>query len=199
MRDWRHHLLPVIGAPATPGNLLALGLWADSEGVPGLAHNPLGAVLPWPGSRIERVGGPRWYPSFEAGLLATAQALEAPRMRAVLEGLHHDVGAITLYQLIHDSPWADPGVQGGHYPDRLWAYLHAHGEAPGPQPQPGFPTPPGAVSHAIPGGPSPPPKPTPPTGAFWPAPAWRYLAETLSYTWTEKARALRAIARRPHH
>lgn len=199
MTDWRHHLLEVIGAPITPGNLTTLGLWADSEGVPGHAHNPLGAVHPWPGSHLERADGPRWYPSFEAGILATAQALDAPAMRPVRDALRQDDGAGSLYYLIHHSPWALPGVQGGHYPERLWAFLRGRGEAPGPQPRPGNPTPPGAVSLAIPGGPSPTPKPTPPTGAFWPAPAWRYLAETLGITWTDKARTLHGIAGRPHH
>lgn len=199
MSDWRHTLLAVIGAPASPGNLLALGLWADSEGVPGLAHNPLGALLPWPGSRLERADGPRWYPSFEAGILATDQALRAVPMHEVREGLRQDVGAGSLYLLIHRSPWAHHGAQGGHYPERLWAYLHRNGAPPAVQSSPVNPNPPGLVANAIPGGPSPVPKPTPPTGAFWPAPAWRYLTETLSYTWVQKARTMRQIANRPHH
>lgn len=198
VNDWRHYLLRAIGAPVSVGNLVGLELWAASEQVPADWHNPLGATIGWPGSRILEAGAVEAYPSQAAGIGATALALHQRGMAAVLEALRGDLGITAIYRRVNASGWC-PGCQDGHYPIALYWHLH---------PPVGNTTGTGAgtfagtapIAQTTLGGPGGGgvPKPPPPSRRAGPSIAWRYFAEVFGLTVPAVASKLNAISRRPH-
>lgn len=180
------------------GNLLGLELWAESEQVPADWHNPLGATIAWPGSRILEAGAVQAYPGQAAGIGATALALHARRMTPVLEALRGDLGPAAIYREVNASPWC-PGCQDGHYPEALYLQLHPAARAAagaGAGAAGGLRLTPQHIGGGPGGGGV--PKPTPPGRRAGPSIAWRYFAEVFGLTLPAVASKLNAISRRPH-
>lgn len=161
-------------------------------------HNPLGATITWPGSRILVAGHVQAYPGKAAGIGATALALHHPSMSHVLEALRGDLGLAAIYRTVNASSWC-PACQGGHYPEALYRRLHPAGRAPAAGAGAGTIAG-GLIPQHIGGGPGGGgvPKPTPPGRGARPSQAWRYFAEVMGMTLPAVASRLNAISRRPH-
>jgi len=138
--NWIPEVLKSIGAPDDWAGSLALDLWAQSEGMDSswfnwLAHTDrvagcyAPALLP-DGSR--NTDGVVRCPTHAAGVIATVYALSLPYYTRVIFWLRQDLTKDKLDSIwlaINDSPWCGH-CQGGHYPIRLYNYLHEHGAPP---------------------------------------------------------------------
>lgn len=130
MPGWPELLLKRLKAPATARNVLALQLWAASEGMPAASHNPLATSMRAPDSSTHPPYTMPWYPLAAEGVEYTARTLEigAYGYPAILAALRQDRGLGPIYSAVNASSWCK-GCQNGHYPIRLHDHLGAF--APG--------------------------------------------------------------------
>lgn len=126
---WEDHFLWRISAPATPTNVQACTLWADSEGV--LAdNNPFACTGKFPGATrcIAQCGtvSEVWaYDTIEHGCDANARFLIENHYSGILNAFRADAGLEPIWQAINSSPWCR-GCQGGLYPIQLYRHIHDH-------------------------------------------------------------------------
>jgi len=123
MADWVSLTLQYLGATETSTNRVALEEWAQSEGMPASAHNPLAASDHISGWQPTPGYSEPTYPSDDAAarLYATKfQSAQYVKIGFTLE-LGNDLNAI--YDAINQSPWCS-GCQGGHYPIVIYNTLH---------------------------------------------------------------------------
>lgn len=136
---WEDALLAAIGAPITSESSLTLSLWAASEGMPAWANNWLATERGGYGGTKFNSAGVWAYPTFTAGIAATAATLKQTNMSGILSGFRERSNMAGLYLAINTSPWC-PRCQGGHYPEAVYNYLlHLVGGTPAPGTFGGFP------------------------------------------------------------
>lgn len=127
--DWAPGLCYRLGIDE-PGDVdLALGMWAQTEGMPDSANNVLAATDTVRGSHTYNSAGVQAYPSIGVMLDVYARKLTSGRYRGVFDAL--DNGTILdIYHAINRSPWC-PHCQGGHYPNVLYQFLVSTGAIAG--------------------------------------------------------------------
>ncbi len=123
---WEADLTFIMGAPASADNVLALDLWAQSEGMPAWANNWLATTQDWPGAGIWNSAGVKTYPTLAAGLEATATTLSSPDYAVIVGYFQGDQGLANIYTAINASPWCR-GCSNGNYPIALHDYLAGGG------------------------------------------------------------------------
>jgi len=118
MPQWEYDLLKALGAPASKNNLLALNLWAQSEG--SVTNNPLATSGQGPGATrcVAQCGSTS--PIFEYdteadGVAQMAGFLKGSYYTAIVRAFAQDAGLAAIYQAINSSPWCK-GCQSGQYP-----------------------------------------------------------------------------------
>lgn len=127
---WALAVLAALGATSNGDNALALDLWAQSEGAPGWRHNWLNTTLSGYGGVSVNSVGVKAYPTFAAGVKATAATLSQSNMSGIRYALVSGLDIQVIYSAINASPWCG-GCQGGHYPVVLYNYLRGLGQFPG--------------------------------------------------------------------
>jgi hypothetical protein len=132
--DWITLTLSDLGAPDTSTNRAALQEWAESEGMPASANNPLAASdkiagwTPTPGFSEPT------YPSIEAAASLYASKFQTLTYDAIGFALREGNDLNTIYEAINQSPWCS-GCQGGHYPIVIYQQLFGGAGAPPVQQQ----------------------------------------------------------------
>lgn len=117
---WQSDTLVRMGALVTGASMSALSLWAQSEGMPPVANNPLACGTRWPGSHPYNRTGVQVYPSLTVAAAVYAWTFTKTPNYAPIGG--EFLRAATLAQIwlkINASPWC-PHCQTGHYPVALW-------------------------------------------------------------------------------
>jgi len=123
---WEYQVLSGLGAPANVINLLALHLWANSEGVNPANNNWLATSLKgaqYPTSGIVAENGGNAIPAYSTqatGVAATVATIRG--YPAIVAALVSGSSLSTIYQAINASSWCK-GCQSGHYPTALAAWL----------------------------------------------------------------------------
>jgi hypothetical protein len=137
---WEDAVLAALRCPQTQGNSLALSLWAQSEGMPAWANNWLATTKGGYGGTKFNSAGVWAYPTFAAGVAATAATIRQSNMQPILAALQPGNTPLSLiYQVINASPWCH-GCQHGHYPVAMYDYLlGVVGGKPAPGVLGGFP------------------------------------------------------------
>lgn len=149
---WAEEMLRTLKAPVTRHNVLALELWAESEGVKAYANNPLATTLRKPGSRNYNSAGVQIYAKPEDGGVAAAETLlhgaPAYNYGPVIKAFRTQDTYLNMWVAIHNSSWCK-GCQGGNYPAAL--KFHAGGgSTPGTGNVAGPPAPsPAPPSHSV--------------------------------------------------
>lgn len=121
--SWQAELLRAIGAPETSTNVLALSLWANSEGVSPKNYNPLAITdpshkYPHAGVVAPNGGNPVYaFPTQETGVAATADFL-SHGYSSVISAFQSNAGLAGIFATINKSRWC-AGCQGGRYPVQL--------------------------------------------------------------------------------
>ena len=127
--DWVPGLCDRLGIDE-PGDVdLAMGLWAQSEGMPDYANNVLAATDPIKGSKRYNSAGVQIYPSIAVMNDLYASKLRSGKYRGVFNALD-DGTALDIYHAINKSPWC-PKCSGGNYPIALHDFLVATGAIAG--------------------------------------------------------------------
>lgn len=138
--SWIGEVIRRLNVPDDFANSLGLDLWAQSEGMPSDWFNWLAytghtsgcyAARRLPDGSSNR-DGVDYCPSHEAGVLNTVAMLSSSPFSHVLYFMHTDYSKDKLYNIwlaINQSA-ACGGCQNGHYPVRLYQYLHGHGAPP---------------------------------------------------------------------
>lgn len=101
---WRIGLLRALGAPPTPANLRALGVWQRSEGG-SASYNPLNTTQRAGGAGTYNSVGVRSYGSSQQGIQATAQTLMNGRYAPVVQSLRRGAPASQTLAAVGSSPW----------------------------------------------------------------------------------------------
>jgi len=102
---WQRALLRAIGAPATASNIKFLNAWQRAEGG-GASFNPLNTTQHYAGASNFNTIGVKNYPSFEAGIQATAQTLLNGRYNSIVTGLRSgNMAPMRLAQAEAATPW----------------------------------------------------------------------------------------------
>lgn len=151
---WEDAVLRAIGAPVVALSSLCLTLWAQSEGMPKWANNWLATTRSGFGGYRYNKAGVFVYPSFEAGVAATAATIKQHNMAGILTAFRHKDTAAKIFDAINASPWCK-GCQGGVYPVALFHYVTT--VAPPSTPLPGASPPPGSAPPFPVQGPTQPP------------------------------------------
>lgn len=138
--DWRHLTLDRIGAPKSRTNLLALQLWALSEGISDSCHNPLGASDPWPGSTTYGTNQiVKCYRSVGDTADVYAMKFRSAIYDRIGDALRSDAGLSTIWQAINQSPWCrekdGSACQSGEYPNQLFDRAFGKVAAPANDPE----------------------------------------------------------------
>lgn len=115
---WECDLLKALGAPCSANNLLALNLWAQSEG--SVTNNALATSGQGAGATkcVAQCGStsPIYEYATEAdGVAQMAQFLKGGYYTAIVRAFQQDAGLAAIYQAINSSPWCK-GCQNGQYP-----------------------------------------------------------------------------------
>lgn len=126
---WVLAVLRRLGGSNNGDNALALSLWAQSEGAPDWRHNWLNTTLNGYGGTSINSVGVKAYPTFSAGVKATAATLSQGNMSGIKYALVSGLDIDVIYQAINASPWCG-GCQGGKYPIILHNYLAGLGRFP---------------------------------------------------------------------
>lgn len=135
MADWRAQLLTKLEAPQSASNLAALAAWAQSEGMPAAANNPLAAedaitgAVPTPGFSAPS------YPSVSAMVDLYYHKLTSLTYAGIGLALVAGDDMALVYKEINSSPWCS-GCQGGHYPIVLYEELYGFQIVPPTPPSP---------------------------------------------------------------
>lgn len=148
---WALAVLAALGTSSNGDNGLALDLWAQSEGAPDWRHNWLNTTLNGYGGTSINSVGVKAYPTFAAGVKATASTLRQGNMSGIYYALTSGVDIQVIFTAINASPWCG-GCQSGHYPVILYNYLHGLGRFP---------------NTVVVAGTRPPPPPADPPGWDW--------------------------------
>lgn len=122
---WEDALLRALKCPVTNVSSLALSLWAASEGMPSYAHNWLATTRSGFGGYKYNKAGVWVYPTFAAGIAATAATISQHNMADILTALRKAQSLAKIYKAINASPWCK-GCQHGTYPSALLVYLTQH-------------------------------------------------------------------------
>ncbi len=122
---WQQDVLAWIQAPNTGGNVAALSLWAQSEGMPGYVYNWLATTEDWPGATLWNSDGVKIYASYLDGVAATGTTIL--QYDQITAGFRENIGdQFQLWDYINKSSWC-AGCQNGHYPDAFYKYLQGTG------------------------------------------------------------------------
>ncbi len=132
MADWISLTLAALGATETSTNRAALAEWAQSEGMPASANNPLAATDPLPGSTAINSKGVQAYASIGDAATLYARKFGTLTYDAIGFALKTGNDLNEIFTAINQSPWCR-GCQGGRYPVIMWEQLH--GTAPAPPSQ----------------------------------------------------------------
>lgn len=130
--------LPGQAAQKTWPSLLALDLgfsvnavvywgliwWHESEGTPDSWHNPMATTYACCGGVNVNSAGVKKYPTWDAGMLATAHTLRLSYYTDVVRELKQGNSLLQLWKAINASPWCK-GCQGGTYPTVIYKNLGA--------------------------------------------------------------------------
>lgn len=188
-------MLQGLHAPTSHGNLLSLGYWAMSEGMPAAAYNWLATSTSWPGDTRHPPYSEPFRRDFATGVAATVDFLRGSYYNAVRAALQGDHGPRAIWTAVNRSPWCS-GCQSGHYPVDLYDYLQGHGVTLSPQPGPGHGGGggghPGRGGRGSGGAPLPHP-PAPPRVAHGEA-GWRFFTHAIGVELPTVAGRVHAIA-----
>lgn len=124
--DFAKALLNRLGLPQTQNRLVGLVAFESKEGGhfanPASRYNPLNTCRGVPGSR--NWGGPgciQAFPSWQAGVEATALTMVQPNMAALLNALKADAAPMAFLQAVTDTPWC-PRVDANGNPTDCASY-----------------------------------------------------------------------------
>jgi len=132
MGDWRVGVLNGIGAPVNGTTLLALRLWAQSEGMPPSYNNWLATTLNLNAESTINSDGVRTYATESAGIRATVATLKGSNYVDVVRAFRAGNSLRRMWSSINASPWC-AHCQDGTYPVALHTALRGGG-APSPPP-----------------------------------------------------------------
>ena len=148
MADWITLTLSDLGAPETSTNRAALEEWAQSEGMPASANNPLAATDRLTGSTDFNSSGVQNYSSIDVAASLYARKFQTLTYDAIGFALRKGDDLNIIYDAINQSPWCG-GCQGGHYPIVMYQQLHGGAGAPPVQQQEASGTGPGSSTHQV--------------------------------------------------
>lgn len=119
-----------IGAPVSLGVGTVLALWAQSEGVPAEAHNPMATLRTGYGETYRPPWTAPFYPHLYAGQRAFVDTLTSggAGYDGILRALRGDEGIVVTFNAVNESAWCR-GCQGGNYPVDLYNAMVAIGGA----------------------------------------------------------------------
>jgi hypothetical protein len=148
---WIVSVQKAIGGPVSKVVATAYQAWADSEGMPDSANNPLAATDVYPGSLPYNSAGVQRYPNLAALVAVYKRKLTSTTYKAIGAALKNAEDLEAIYVAINKSPWCS-GCQKGHYPVELYNAVYGHVASPLPnqpvQPSQGTPIPPSGVDAA---------------------------------------------------
>lgn len=121
---WAEDILYALDAPRSADNVLALHLWAQSEGMPAWENNWLATTEPGFGGHSVNSAGVQAYPSESAGVAAIVANLSIPGYGypRILDALRGDKGLVAIADAVNLSEWCK-GCQNGEYPIALWQHI----------------------------------------------------------------------------
>lgn len=93
----------------------ALQLWAQSEGMPSWAFNWLATERSGFGGTKYNSAGVFAYPTFAAGIAATAATIEQTNMKHILAAFRKNSDLHAIYVAINSSPWCTTKHKDGSY------------------------------------------------------------------------------------
>jgi hypothetical protein len=97
-------LLARLGIPARPQAVVALVAWMAGENTQA-DWNPLATTMAAPGALTFNAAGVKRYPSYDAGLDATARTLRLRWYAPVLDALRRGAAAREVLDAVAASPW----------------------------------------------------------------------------------------------
>lgn len=131
MSRWQVDLLAYLGAPNVGGNVDALTMWADSEGVQPWANNWLATSWRTLDSVNYNDAGVQAYPDQQTGVEAIGDTLlkSDPRYGygLIVDGFREQLGtSFQMWDYVNKSSWCS-GCDGGFYPNVWYAWLQGQG------------------------------------------------------------------------